>query len=488
MQVWIGVHLPLLYLEVFRPKWSPDTGAGVVVLDRERVVALDGGARAAGVRPGMRKGGVRTLAPHARLCERDPGREHDTTVALATGLLQFSPQVAPASENTVLVDVSASLRLFGGVRALLQAMKRVAETIGVTASFGVAPTGEGAWLLARNGGGRALSLRSLSRVLSALPILLLPPARKYADWFTGIGCQTLGELMRLPRAGLRKRCGTALVDLLDRATGTAPEVHEWLELPPTFATRVEMPDRIEHAEACLFAARRLIVQMTGWLVNQQLAIVRFFVVLEHERGRAAIEPTTIDIALAEPTWREDHLVRLLRERLSRVDLAAAVIAISIEARDVQAAAPASDSLFPDPGGSSADHARLMELLVARLGAENVLRPAPAADHRPEEAARWVPLSDPTKWAPPPGDMPRPLWLLEKPVKLLMRAHRPFYGTPLRMASPGERVEAGWFGGELVTRDYFVAESDEAVCYWIYRERVGSRDDEQARWYLHGLFG
>lgn len=458
------------------------------MLDRERVVALDGPARAAGVRPGMRKGGVLTLAPHARLWERDPAREHDTTVALATGLLQFSPQVAPASENTVLVDVSASLRLFGGVRALLQAMRRVAETVGVTASFGVAPTGAGAWLLARNGGGRALSQRSLSRVLSALPILLLPPARKYADWFTGIGCQTLGELMRLPRAGLRKRCGTALVDLLDRATGTAPEAHEWLELPPTFATRIEMPDRIEHAEACLFAARRLIVQMTGWLVNQQLAIVRFFVVLEHERGRAAIEPTTIDIALAEPTWREDHLVRLLRERLSRVDLAAAVIAISIEARDVQAAAPASDSLFPEPGGSSADHTRLMELLVARLGAENVLRPAPAADHRPEEAARWVPLSDPTKWTPPPGDMPRPLWLLEEPVKLLMRAHRPFYGTPLRMVSPGERVEAGWFGGELVTRDYFVAESDDAVCYWIYRERVGSRDDEDARWYLHGLFG
>ncbi|WP_176060206.1 DNA polymerase Y family protein [Paraburkholderia sp. BCC1876] len=488
MQVWIGVHLPLLSLEVFRPKWSPDAGAGLVVFDHERVVSLDEAARVVGARPGMRRGGVLTMSPDAHLCERDPAREHDTTIALATGLMQFSPQVAPASENTVLIDVSASLRLFGGVRALLRAMKRIAEAIGVTATFGVAPTGEGAWLLARRGGGRALSQRSLLRALSALPVALLPPARKYADWFTGIGCQTVGELMRLPRAGLKKRCGVALLELLDRAAGGAPEVHEWLELPPTFAARIEMPDRIENAEACLFAARRLIVQMTGWLVNQQLAIVRLSVVLEHERGRAAIEPTTIDIALAEPTWREDHLVRLLRERLARVDLAAAVIAIGIEARDVQAAAPESDSLFPEPGGSPADHARLMELLVARLGAENVLRPAPVADHRPEIAARWVPLADPAKWASPPADTPRPIWLLEERVKLLMRAHRPFYGTPLRMVSPGERVEAGWFDGELVTRDYFVAESDDAVCYWIYRERVGSRDDEEARWYLHGLFG
>nr|WKF60771.1 Protein ImuB [Paraburkholderia busanensis] len=130
----------------------------------------------------------------------------------------------------------------------------------------------------------------------------------------------------------------------------------------------------------------------------------------------------------------------------------------------------------------------MELLVARLGPENVLRPAPVADHRPEEAARWVPLADAAKWVAPPGETPRPVRLMEKPVKLLMRVHRPFCGTPLRMVSPGERVEAGWFAGELVTRDYFVAESDDAICYWIYRERVGSRDDEEARWYLHGLFG
>jgi protein ImuB len=38
----------------------------------------------------------------------------------------------------------------------------------------------------------------------------------------------MNDLMRLPRAGLKKRCGTALLDALDRATGEAPEVHEWL--------------------------------------------------------------------------------------------------------------------------------------------------------------------------------------------------------------------------------------------------------------------
>ena len=37
---------------------------------------------------------------------------------------------------------------------------------------------------------------------------------------------------------------------------------------------------------------------------------------------------------------------------------------------------------------------------------------------------------------PPDTMslPRPTWLLAKPIALLMRDHRPFYGSALRMAS------------------------------------------------------
>ena len=279
-----------------------------------------------------------------------------------------------------------------------------------------------------------------------------------------------------------------MLDLLDLASGDAPEVYEWFETPPTFQARVELPDRIEHAEACLFAARRLVVQLTGWLSQKQLAVTRIVLLLEHERGRDAIEPTTIEVALAEPTWREDHLVRLLKERLTRVELAAAVIALQLVVQEVKEAEAASDSLFPEPGGTASDHARLLELLVARLGPENVLRPAPVADHRPEVAARWVSVTDKTKYVAPATDTPRPTWLLEAPIKLLMRGERPFYGTPLRTVSSGERVEAGWFQGEPVTRDYFVAEADDHICYWIFRERIGAVDDNEPRWYLHGLFG
>ena len=481
--------MPRLQLEVFRPRWLPEPAHGCVVLEKDKVIIADGVARSAGVRIGMKRGGVLTLAPEVEMHERDTGREEAAQRELALALMRFSPDVALLDEAVVVVDIGASLRLFGGLPAVCRQAKALLDTLGLSARISAAPTGQGAWLLARHRNRRVLKIASLERQLSVLSLLSVPEVRPFADWFTGLGCATIADLRRLPRAGLQRRCGEHLLDSLDRAFGTAPELFDWLALPPTFSARIEMPDRIEHADAALFGAHRLVVQLCGWLCAKQLALTAATLALEHERGRQAIEPTVIDIALGEPTWREDHLVRLIKERLGRVELSAPVIALRLDAVDMQPAVPASDTLFPEPGGSAEDHARLIELLVARLGEENVLRPSPTADYRPEIANRWVPIGLAAKSAALPAGMPRPTWLLETPVRLLMRQHRPFYGSPLRMVSPGERIESGWFDGELVTRDYFVAQADDQSCFWIYRERISSRAaEEEPRWFLHGLFG
>lgn len=102
-----------------------------------------------------------------------------------------------------------------------------------------------------------------------------------------------------------------------------------------------------------------------WAQHVQASSLRRPHLAAHSSGEA-IPATAIEIALGEPTWRETHLVRLLNERLHRAELAAPVIALRLDVSRVQAAAPATDSLFLDPGGSVEDHARPLELLVARL--------------------------------------------------------------------------------------------------------------------------
>lgn len=486
------MHLPHLNLETFRPRSlasPPDDAHGLVVLESGRVVALDHTARALGVVAGMRRAGVLSLAPDTQIRERDVARERELALGVAYAFLQFTPSVVDADEAVVLLDVTASLRLFHGIGALRQRVRDVVATFGVSAAISVASTGPAAWMVARGlRGGFAMSARSLQRALARVPLAVAPDARPHAVWFGELGCETLADLLRLPRAGLAKRCGTPLLAWLEQVTGTAPVGYEWLDVPPSFDTRVELTDRVDQAEALLIVSRRLILQMTGWLTARQLDVEAFALLLEHERGRNAIEPTEISIALGAPTRFEEHLTRLVRERLVNVELTAPVIAVRLVARRMHEAATPVESLFPEPGGTPHDHVRLLELLSARLGADNVLVPAAEADYRPEAAARWVPRHTAPKASPLPEDLPRPAWLLDRPVPLLMRGHRPFYGTPLRMVSPGERIEDGWQDDRTVTRDYFVAEDDNGICYWIFRERPTASDESETRFFLHGLFG
>lgn len=443
----------------------------------------------------MRRGGVLMLAPDARIHERAIAREEAALQAVAMAMLQYTPQLTLAEESTLLLDIGASLRLFGGIRSLCRRVRIDFRRLGFTVKLSCAPTARAAWMLAQAGSGRVLKQTSSERALDRLPAMVLPAARSFTSWFDGIGCETIGDLRRLPRPGLQRRCGRELLDQLDCAFGSAPEMFEWVEAAATFEAKIELFDRIENADLLLAGAQRLVLQLIGWLSAMQLTAEGVVLELEHERGRVARAPTEVAILLAEPTWYGDHIMRLLKERLGKLVLDAPVIGLALHTTQLQAMAPPTESLFPEPGGTEKDQVRMIELLVARLGEDKVRRVKPMADYRPEIANRWVPIQEKVREEAVASQMPpnldcilRPTWLLVKPIPLLVRDHRPFYGSPLRMVAGPERIEAGWWGDTAV-RDYWIAEGQEHALYWIYRERVaGTGEGQEPRWFLHGLFG
>lgn len=495
------------------------------MLDQLRVLALTPAAAAAGIHTGMRRAGAAAIAPDVPLLTRDPVAEQGLLQETALALLQYTPDIAVAEPDTLLLKVGASLAYFGGPRRLHQRIASTLQSMSLHAGLGMAPTAQGAWLLAHRpltqSPRRILQSHTLTRQLDMLSCALLPSAQPRLEWLHGIGCRTLGDLRRLPRAGLQRRCGTALLHDLDAAYGAAPDCRVWIQPPPRFQQRLELPDYIEHAEAILSWAQRLIEPLCGWLTAKRLAIEHFTLSLEHERGRHARPPTTMAVSLAQPAWQPAHLLSLLREKLGRLPLESPAIALSLQVDNTVDQPAASTSLFPEPGGSPADHARLLDLLSARLGRERVLQAQPIADHRPEAANHWCPAQDApdnsthqrsrissrphqdkllgilhistghpiyeqsSRAATPRFDlMDRPFWLLAPPVALQVRQHRPIYaGEPLRLIRGPERIESGWWDEALTLRDYFVAEDAACARYWIYRER----DTENAGWFLHGRY-
>ena len=94
---------------------------------------------------------------------------NDTLHGIATWALQFSPRVA-VSDEAVLIEVEASVRLFGGKRALRDRVVQEGADQGVT-SVAWASTSLAAHALARAGIENGFK-RPLPDLLDTLPMLI----------------------------------------------------------------------------------------------------------------------------------------------------------------------------------------------------------------------------------------------------------------------------------------------------------------------------
>lgn len=417
----------------------------------------------------------------------------EALAGVATWALQFSPRVAIADE-AVLIELEASVRLFGGKRRLRDRLLAESRELGV-AQLAWAPTSLAALACGRAGFENGLR-QPLPQLLDRLPLDTLSAARPHLTTLAQLGCRTLGDLRRLPRGGIGRRFDQALLGALDRAGALVPEAHDWIVLPDTFRSRLELMSRVEDAPALLSGARRLLLQLCGWLAARHAGITAFTLRWAHDamRPREVGEGGELRIRTAQPMRGIDHLCRLLAEHLAKTKLEAPVGDLELLADEIHPLDEKSASLLPDVVNQAQSLDLALECLAARLGPERVLRPVVDEDHRPEWMQHWQPASQPRpKKRARSSPLPQPAFLLPEPLRLAVRDHRPMYQGVLQLVTGPHRIEGGWWhrAGEgadqhtlNVQRDYWVAFSEHAGVLWIYQERLAQ--DETA-WYLQGTF-
>jgi len=533
--LWLALHLPALSLE----SWAATRGPGLderplALLHEHQVQQADAAARARGVRPGMKRATALALAPDLLCTAADPRRDALALRAVADVALGFSPSVAwatpadwraagacPAagpSRVGVRLEVQSCLRYFGGLPRLLLRLRDALAPLGHRVRIASAPTALGAALLAawRDDlplGPQATDRAALQPLLDAVPLALLGLGAEPLQALQGMGLHTLGDLRRVPRDGLARRFGPALLADVDRARGHAPEVHDWLVLPARFASRIELMARADTSAQVLAGAQVLLARLVAWAGARQARIARFTLVMHHEprhrHDREAPDHTPLVIAPAEPAGDAAHLHGLLAERLGRLPLPAPALELSLRCDHLAAGAAPNGELFASRASEREGLARLVERLQARLGTAQVLRLAPVADHRPECGTRWLP-ADPARLDAllAPGTGPdragvqtqaqaqaqatQPLWLLPAPQPLAERGQQPLLaGQPLQLLAGPDRLETGWWDSAgLAVRDYFIAQAATGALVWVYRHRLPPDDAGAAAgpgWFLQGLF-
>lgn len=396
--------------------------------------------------------------------------------ALACWAGRYTPRVSVASDGLRL-DIGASLRLFGGLDALLAQLRAELAAMAVTAVPAVAATPlAAAWLARGAASAVCVDTAATHAALRRLPLSALGFPLAVSRRLTRFGLRTLGEVMDLPRAGLGQRLGKAFVLDLARALGEMPDPQREFVFPEVFAQSLELPAPVEAAPVLQFAARRLIAALVGWLEVRNRAARQLEWRIDHGHGQT----TRLPLAFSQPVHAAARIERVLRERLASLRLAAPALALHLQVAQAEVRDGRSTVLFAGPEAGGEAYAELLDRLLARLGTEAVQGLVCHADHRPEAASRTMAVGHANK-SIPLALAPRPAWLLPQPAALNEYDGRPQYRGHLRLLAGPERIESGWWDGEDARRDYFIALDSEERWLWIFR------DPRIPGWFLHGFF-
>ncbi len=495
-ELWIAAHVPQLPLLALR---TATASAPLVIVDagdrNPRIIDADANAQAAGVRIGMTLGAAFAAAPHLDARPRDAARELALLQRLAGIAATFTPQVSIEPPDGLLLEIKPSITLFGGLRELCRQLRDACRAdpllaqMEVQPRFTLAPTALAALAAARAGVRCFITDPGvLAARLKRLPLATLRWPEEDNTRLLGMGVRTLGELLRLPRAGFAKRFGVERLADLDRLLGRRANPRPRLARRERYRGRLDLDHELEDHERLLEALRPLLAELEQFLRIRQRGITALQCRFHHYRAA----PTACTLRLAHPEANAERLQSLLRERLATLVLPEPVRRCELRGGALSERPLASGSLW-----SAGEHGHapagempaLVEHLRARLGPKAVYGLAGVSEHRPEHAQAVaepalaqdtkLPRGAPTPW-PRFG---RPLWLLHAPRELDSPRGRPRHGGALRLLAGPERIESGWWDGADVQRDYYVAGDTHGARFWIYRECNALR-----KWFLHGIFG
>jgi len=472
--IWLALYFPDLPLELFTRGQPLELPLAVSHRQggREVIARCNPAASAQGVHPGLPLQAALALSDSLQIRARDAQGERQLLQELAQWAYQFTPQIS-FDPSLLLLEIGASLKLFGGRQVLLQKVQQGLPGLGLRSQWACAPTPMAAALLARTCPGACVPQEQLQEALAEVSLARLTRDPQLRRLISDIGLYSIGECLRLPRPELSRRAGPVLGLLLDRLLGRAPDPREIWQPPEYFQQHMELLAEISEHSALVFPARRMITALCGFLRGRGMGTQRLqWCLLHRERT-----PTCFDQGLISPSRDVGHILEMFRERIERVQLPEPVVTLQLRVDDAQPFDETSDSLLA--GAALVQDRRLLERLRNRLGEHQVQGLCTVPDYRPERAWRFCVPGGSGECAD--VNAQQPPWLLDKPLPLRVADQVPEYGGPLRLHSLPRRIESGWWDGFDIARDYFVALSWAGDRLWVFRDR------RSGRWFLHGLF-
>lgn len=471
--LWLYLHFPHLLLDHIQR--NQDSGGALVIVDGagQAVTQACPTARELGVEVGMRLKTALGLAPNVHIMQAEPKQEDWLLEDQARWLYHYAAHITLAPPDGLWAEVSSLQKLYGGLPAIWQTVEQALTERQLTAWIAIGHTPLAARLLALTGKGECTADKG--HILTALGNLPLQAAgfdKKSCTRLQRLGLSTLSHVFALPAPELARRLSPELLGTVQRIQGTRADPKAPWQPPHTFRHRADFIQEVEHTQGLLFSLQRILAELEEDLCWRQQDTDTLLLTLQHRHQ----ESTRLRIRTTGPEHRADVFLKLIRLKLDQHPLSAPVIALTFTVkRFTSREAPTGQDLLGETQDLNEAWHTLISRLQARLGDQALKQLTPSEDHRPECAWSTNEVRKPGKTrAMNSSSLPhRPLWLLKGP--------RPLDQAPTIWHSGPERISSGWWDGQRVHRDYYIAQLPSGELAWVFR-------DHQEGWFIHGWFG
>ncbi|KGM10371.1 DNA repair nucleotidyltransferase, partial [Cellulomonas bogoriensis 69B4 = DSM 16987] len=355
-----------------------------VVHDGRRVTAVSAGARAHGVRRGMRRRHAQEVCPDLVLLGLDPGRDVRAFEPVAEAVESVVPGVEVARPGLLLLPAGGAARYHGSEPALAgRLVDAVGERTGHEAQVGVAD-GPGAAVLAARGGmlvppGEVVGFLAPLGVTELVHVATGPVVRQVhelVDLLARLGVRTLGDLAHLPRADVHARLGAVGVWAHQVASGQDGRPAAVRRLEPDLVVHGDLDPPVGRVEAAAFAARRLAEELHTTLVDRGLGCGRLRVTARTEHGEELVRVWRTDTALGGSSAA--HVTDRVRWQLEgwlthrTGPEPGALTWLELRAEDVLDLTTEQGRLWGETNGTDRRAHRALLRVQGLLGAESVL--------------------------------------------------------------------------------------------------------------------
>ncbi|EOD9421179.1 DNA polymerase Y family protein [Vibrio campbellii] len=466
MVLWIYLHFPRLQLDAL---FGDNQEQPVVIVESQRcrIIQYNEIAEQQGIKPNMGLGSAASLCRDLQVHPYHPQTELSKLQEIAQWLYLITSDVVLMPNQGILLRATPMLNLYEGLQNYWTKVSAHLSELKLSFQFGCGFSPFSAKLMALAGANFISEDKSaVQQALSPLPLTLADLSSATVEKLQRVGVTTLQGLLELPLQDIARRFDIDLVNYVGRLTGQFKHPVDFYHPTESFQVYLELLFEIENVQWVEKPLAKLLSQLETFLKLRDKVAFELCLTL-HQRDKQAQH---LQLTSAQGDYLCQRWQQLASLSLESVTLNGPVIGLTLQVeRQGEPLSSARDFFAGQKGQMNA--LELLSLLQAKLGKSAVLKPNIAYDPRPEKANQYRPADEPDV---PINTIPallRPAMQLPEPIVLQEQ---------VSLVHGPERIVSGWWDGDEIMRDYYIAHTKQGRWLWVFR-------DQHKHWFLHGYF-